>query len=282
MMNIYIEPERGKEDEIANFIIDKIIEKKKEKKSLFGFAVEFGTLVEEIKKDTMEKFKVEEIDVNSSLGKLGREQLIYGVARPTLTAVGEEIISKYHSYLNYKNHILKEQSGTMMPVEYCLDKILFTLESNWENQKDGFIEPLNATDLLYDFKLPGRHEFLKGLIRKLENDGYVEFKDISSGDVNNNTSLDTYRKNTLITVKGYYFIKNERGYTEINRKSKEVLNNQEMLYKEQKAQQARQEEMSISMEKIQRWNLFLTTILAIGTTIAALYYGIEIWKSLFK
>jgi len=264
------------ENEIANFIIEKIIEKKREKKSILSRTNDFEELVKEIKKEATEKLGINEEAVDSGFGKLEREQIIpwsdnLNLDNLYLTPIGDEIINKYRSYLKYKEHILNEKLELMKPIEHCLDNILIALELNWNKQKDGIIIPLNATELLHEFGLAGRYEFLKGLIRKLENEGYVEFKDSDAGTVNNKTHIDFYIKETLITVKGYYFIKNEKGYAELLRKSKEISENQKEISRVQQAQQLR-------LESIQKRNLLLTRILALGAGIAAWYYGIEIWK----
>jgi hypothetical protein len=257
---------------ISNFIVEKILDNEKKNKLVHGFILIKQSLHHENLKEMIhEKFGKNIPPLMFIYQKLEKEQIVSTGEHLALTNVGQEIINKYGTYLAYKRHI-KDCINRMKPIEYCLDNILMRLEENWTRQKDGFIEWLNATELLDDFNLPGRHEFFKGLIRKLHSDGYVEYRD-GAKEENNATEIDFFRGKTLITVKGYYFIKNEDGYTgELKR-----LNASKQSASDQRV---RENQMNERLESIQKRNLILTIILAIGAGIASVYYLIEIVKAI--
>lgn len=156
----------------------------------------------------------------------------------------------------------------MKPIEYCLDKILNQLVENREKDPRAY---LKADELLKDFELK-EHEYFKGMIMKLENEKYLQFKDINAADVNYSTAMEVFTEKTLITVQGYYFIKNQNGYTGLITKSRELFEAQEKLRKEQENQRKLQADMGERMEKIQKRNLVLTVILAVGAGVASVYY----------
>ena len=166
-------------DEIIDFIVTKIKQEQSANQRMLRQALNFGDLQTKIGKEAHEKFITKDTNFYSVYVKLKNEGIITDEVNIWITDVGIEILNEYGTYINYKNHV-KNTSRGMMPKEYCLDAILRQLEINWSNQKDGNITPLNVTELLKDFKIPARHEFFKGLVRKLENDGYAEFKDINA------------------------------------------------------------------------------------------------------
>src|SRR3977135_290263 len=98
----------------------------------------------------------------------------------------------------------------MKPIEYCLDKVLQELKKSWDEHSRP---PLNSTNLLQEFEVPQeRHEFFKGIINKLVDDGNADFLDEIKDQ--KAASLETYEQRTIITASGYYCIKVHGGYTE--------------------------------------------------------------------
>ena len=261
-------------DRISDFIIEKIVENEKTTKVVAGhITIQFPLKHEVLKELILEKFGEGIAPLMFVYSKLEKEQIINSDDIISLTGVGKEIIAKYSTYLNYRKH-LKESVDKMKPIEYCLDAILRKLEENWTNPKNGSIEWLNATELLDEFNLPGRHEFLKGLIRKLHEDGYVEYKD-GVLEESNATPIDFFRSKTLITVKGYYFIKNENGYTgEMQRVNESKERETRIL--------SRQIQLQENADSLQSRMVILTRWVAAGAISSILYYIIEIWKSIQK
>lgn len=147
----------------------------------------------------------------------------------------------------------------MKPIEYCLDRILMELEKNWTKEPREF---LKAEEMLNEFELPIKHEFFIGFIDKLIKDGYVKFKSERNP---NKSEIDYCQQETLITIDGYYFLKEHKGYTQ--KKINDVYENTQVG----KIQ---------SNQKVHRyWMTGLTIILAVGTSVAGWYYLIEILKN---
>ena len=100
----------------------------------------------------------------------------------------------------------------MKKIEQCLDIILQELVKNWDkpnNEKDS----LKRTTILKQFDLKDymqKDEFFKRLIDRLVKDGYAEILETGKPFY----SPDHYEEDTLITIEGYYFIKEQNGYTE--------------------------------------------------------------------
>lgn len=101
---------------------------------------------------------------------------------------------------------------------------------------------------------------LISLLEKLSNDGYVTMEEVRSTE----RGPETYLWHYSITFNGVFFIRHEGGYSDlINQKNsdrKRIL----LLEDHQK--------------KYQRNQTILTVILVIGSSIAAIYYGIEVCK----
>ena len=142
----------------------------------------------------------------------------------------------------------------MKPIEYCLDVILTQLEANWLFEKRP---KLNRVELLNKFELPNRDEYFKGLIDKLVEEGYVELLDDHFDDA------DYYKARSIITVTGYYFIK-DGGYT---KKKENLIYENTQLGK-----------LASVQNRNQRRLVILTRWIAGGTVVAGMYYLLEVLK----
>lgn len=113
--------------------------------------------------------------------------------------------------------------------------------------------------LLAKFELPNKHEFFKGIIDKLVKDGFAEHL----SEIPKDRNIDHFQKEVVITVTGYYHISNN-GYDQVR------INRD--------AENTRVGKIESSQRTSRHWMTGLTIILAVGTTIAAVYYAIEILK----
>ena len=99
----------------------------------------------------------------------------------------------------------------MKSLEYCLDYILKELEKNW----DGVAHErtyMVAETILRQFGLPEnfrKHEFFIRLVQRLMEDGYAEI--IDPGIIAPLTRIQYFQEKTIITIEGYFFIK-DGGY----------------------------------------------------------------------
>ncbi|HTQ65010.1 MAG TPA: hypothetical protein VMI12_09440 [Puia sp.] len=102
------------------------------------------------------------------------------------------------------------QETPLKSMEFCLDRILKELRSNWD--KDPY-PAMNAAAILKEFGLTNdRHEFFKGLIDTLIEDGHAYY--IDKIEKNKPKELEDYKQRIMLTVKGYYLIEHG-GYTKI-------------------------------------------------------------------
>lgn len=151
----------------------------------------------------------------------------------------------------------------MQSMEFCLDAILLKLVRDWNNYGDERLE-LNAEDLLTSFDLPPqyrKHEFFVRLIDRLIRDGYAEIINSRPAE----SKIDIYQRNIIVTIEGYFLITQEGGYTQkkINRD----------------AENTRLASLEYHQKYHRRWMTALTTILAVGGLIAAVFYLAELyWK----
>lgn len=98
-------------------------------------------------------------------------------------------------------------------IEYCLDTTLRELDKNWK--PDGDRAFLAGQELLRNFGLPNRHEFLLSIIDKLIKDGYAMLMDRVHPD--DQSTADHYWRRTIITIDGHLFVKNGKSY-QVNKK----------------------------------------------------------------
>jgi hypothetical protein len=113
----------------------------------------------------------------------------------------------------------------MKSIEECLDIILQELAKNW-NKPNEERDNLKGEELLRQFELPPnmqKHEFFKRLIQRLFKDGYAET--ISDTYLSILDSINLFEAQTIITIEGYYFITEDKGYT----KAREKRENAETL-----------------------------------------------------
>lgn len=92
-------------------------------------------------------------------------------------------------------------------IEYCLDAVLRQLYENWN---DADRNDLQAEELLKQFGLPQRHEFLITIVDKLIKDGKAAL--IDANPAFGMSMIDVYQSNCIITVDGYYFVQNGKSY----------------------------------------------------------------------
>lgn len=102
----------------------------------------------------------------------------------------------------------------MRSIEYCLDELLKTLYQNWESPTRLH---LDVKKFLTEMDCPIRHEFFVSLVDKLIKDGYAK---ISPTDEKLN-EIDLYQQRTIITIEGYYFVKENRSFV-IEKKQRET------------------------------------------------------------
>ena len=96
----------------------------------------------------------------------------------------------------------------MKPIYECCDIMLSHLEKNYGIDP---IPNLDIIDLLKKFDVPsGRHEFFKGILNILIDDGYADFLDYVID--RKQQKLEVYKNRVLITPKGFQFIQ-DGGYT---------------------------------------------------------------------
>ncbi len=146
----------------------------------------------------------------------------------------------------------------MKTIEQCLDIILQELVKNWDkpnNQRDD----LKGEEILKQFELPDtmrKHEFFKRLLDRLVKDGYAELPETGKAWY----SLEHYQEDTLITIEGYYFIKEQNGY------SKEA--DQKII--EKSKQDAYDTRMETSTSDLAKWTqcLFWGTVFVGVATVA--------------
>jgi len=156
--------------------------------------------------------------------------------------------------------IIFGQTIFVKPIEFCLDTLLSKLKESWELTERP---PLDAEALLRDFEVPQeRHEFFKGLMRMLIEDKYAY--PINSYNPGNPVSseLDYYTKRIMLAPLGFYFIE-QGGY------SQRKINND--------AESTRVGKLETNQMANQRRMIWLTAILAVGTTLAAIYYCVELY-----
>ena len=98
----------------------------------------------------------------------------------------------------------------MKPIYECCDIMLRQLEVNYGEKE---IPDLDVTGLLNQFDVPsGRHEFFKGILNILIDDGYADFLDYVID--RKQLKLDVYKNRVLITPKGFQLLK-DKGYTKM-------------------------------------------------------------------
>jgi hypothetical protein len=135
------------------------------------------------------------------------------------------------------------------PIEYCLDEILKQLEINYGmNPRPS----LDSKALLKQFDVPQeRHEFFKGLINILIDDGYVDFLDEIKD--RKAASLLTYQERPILLPRGFYLLQ-ANGYTQQTKDRLTML----------KDQNDRNQRTERNEERLVRWtkNLFYGTIAA--------------------
>lgn len=138
----------------------------------------------------------------------------------------------------------------MKPMEYCLDRLLEVMRENESKVTPTTPkEPFYVPELLAEFELAENHEFFKGFIYKLHDDGYVYF----NGNIPNDKNLQWFTHNTYLTVQGYYFLEAKNGY---------------------RGEQRRRKITTIAQ-------ISQIVLIVLGTVAAGIYGGFEIWRYYF-
>lgn len=95
----------------------------------------------------------------------------------------------------------------MKPIEYALDKMLETLEHNWNQPKDRLF--LNGEGFLKQMEYPIRLEYFREIIDILRTDGYADLAHPQTEYGDNKNKW--YENSTIITARGLLFLK-QGGY----------------------------------------------------------------------
>jgi len=101
------------------------------------------------------------------------------------------------------------------------------------------------------------------ILGKLEKDNFIIKQVLPTHDVRSAKMIDIYH--FAITFDGKFFLK-QIGY------NLQAINNA--------SENTRLERLETELKENRRWTLYLTILIAVGTLVAAIYYGIEIYKGL--
>ena len=103
------------------------------------------------------------------------------------------------------------------------------------------------------------------ILKKLHREGYIEYDDraVSSDDVNTNARV--YR----LTFDGRFWIESGGYHAEADRRKAEA--------DRRDAENIRAERLEKTQMALQKWLVALTAILAVGTVVAALWYGTDLY-----
>ena len=149
----------------------------------------------------------------------------------------------------------------LKPIEQ-LDYLLEFLSNNMHAKpKISLVDILKYTD--YNICDDGAE--LVQVLNKLIKDGYADFENVNMGvSALSYPEVDTYIRYFFATFEGKFLISMEGGY--------------QGLHLRQHAESIR----LAKLEKLDRANrnaqTWLTVLIAFGTLVAAVYYGIEVWK----
>jgi hypothetical protein len=152
----------------------------------------------------------------------------------------------------------------MKPLNECLDILLQRLADNWDNYGNDR-KHLSCEEMMTLFEFTPqyrKHEFFEGLIDKLIEDKNAEF--IDENQRKEKDKITFYQQNTIITVRGWFFIDNG-GYTQ------QKIN--------QDSEKNRLQNIETSQLSLSRKLNVLTAIIAGGTVVAAVYYFLDIYDN---